>query len=141
MVEIRKARAEDVPSIVSLIADDQLGATRERPGDPRYLAVAREIARSLFIKSTFTPGLFEGLAGIAEFMVDMYRATGEPAYLDRAYDMAESVLWYGIPRSNGLAWPGRWMDRISSDYSSGAAGIGLFFVRLLNPDARFTMDL
>jgi GNAT superfamily N-acetyltransferase len=36
MVEIRRATAEDVPTIVELIANDQLGAKRESPGDPRY---------------------------------------------------------------------------------------------------------
>jgi GNAT superfamily N-acetyltransferase len=42
-VEIRRATAEDVPTIVALIANDQLGATRETPGDPRYLAAFEEI--------------------------------------------------------------------------------------------------
>ena len=30
---IRRARAEDVPAIVALLADDELGATRESPDD------------------------------------------------------------------------------------------------------------
>lgn len=34
----RQARAEDVDDIVAMLADDPLGATRERPGDPRYAA-------------------------------------------------------------------------------------------------------
>ncbi|MEV4318384.1 GNAT family N-acetyltransferase [Actinocrispum sp. NPDC049592] len=72
MVEIRKARAEDVPSIVSLIANDQLGAKREHPGDPRYLTAFEEIDRDPnqflavldlggevvgTLQLTFTPGL------------------------------------------------------------------------------------
>jgi GNAT superfamily N-acetyltransferase len=35
-VEIRRATASDVPSIVEMLADDPLGARRERPGDPAY---------------------------------------------------------------------------------------------------------
>ncbi|MGW5052141.1 GNAT family N-acetyltransferase [Actinokineospora sp. NPDC004072] len=41
---IRTATAADVPAIVALLADDPLGATRERPGDPRYAAAFAEIA-------------------------------------------------------------------------------------------------
>ncbi|HET9143441.1 GNAT family N-acetyltransferase [Actinophytocola sp.] len=33
---IRRARAADVAAIVAMLADDPLGAGRERPGDPRY---------------------------------------------------------------------------------------------------------
>jgi GNAT superfamily N-acetyltransferase len=42
-MEIRRARAEDVEQIVGMLADDPLGATRERPGDPRYLAAFAEL--------------------------------------------------------------------------------------------------
>jgi ribosomal protein S18 acetylase RimI-like enzyme len=34
MIEFRDARAEDVPAIVRLLADDPLGAKRERTDDP-----------------------------------------------------------------------------------------------------------
>ena len=33
---IRRASAQDVPAIVDLLADDDLGKTREAPGDPCY---------------------------------------------------------------------------------------------------------
>lgn len=36
--EFRRARAEDVAAIVAMLADDELGASRERPGDPAYAA-------------------------------------------------------------------------------------------------------
>jgi GNAT superfamily N-acetyltransferase len=42
-VEIRRAKAEDVPAIVDLIANDQLGSGRESPGDPRYLTAFEDI--------------------------------------------------------------------------------------------------
>jgi GNAT superfamily N-acetyltransferase len=42
-VEIRRATAADVPAIVALLADDPLGAKRERPGDPRYAAAFADI--------------------------------------------------------------------------------------------------
>jgi GNAT superfamily N-acetyltransferase len=42
-VDIRRATADDVPTIVDLIATDSLAATREKPGDPRYLAAFEKI--------------------------------------------------------------------------------------------------
>lgn len=69
---IRRARAEDVAAIVSLLADDPLGARREAPGDPvyaqafesidadprQYLAVA-EVRGAVVgtLQLTFIPGL------------------------------------------------------------------------------------
>lgn len=43
---LRKAWREDVPAIVAMLADDELGASRERPGDPApYYAAFDEIVR------------------------------------------------------------------------------------------------
>lgn len=46
MTEIvfRRAVAADVPAIVALLADDRLGAAREKPGDPAYGAAFAAIA-------------------------------------------------------------------------------------------------
>ncbi len=41
---IRPARRDDVPAIVAMLADDPLGARRERPGDPAYLAAFDAVA-------------------------------------------------------------------------------------------------
>lgn len=42
-VIIRRARASDVEEIVAMLADDPLGAARERPGDPRYAEAFAEL--------------------------------------------------------------------------------------------------
>jgi GNAT superfamily N-acetyltransferase len=41
---IRRATRADVPGIVAMLADDELGAARERPGDPAYLAAFDAVA-------------------------------------------------------------------------------------------------
>ncbi|WP_214317769.1 lanthionine synthetase C family protein [Nonomuraea sediminis] len=110
-------------------------------GSARHLAVAERIAQDLCLKFTVTPGLFEGLTGIAEFMLDMHRFTGEQAYLDQALDMAETILWFRVPAEGGTAWPGRSLDRITHDYATGAAGIGLFLARLCQPGPRLFLDI
>lgn len=105
-----------------------------------YLAAARQIAEDSAIKFSATAGLFEGLAGIGEFMLDMHRCTGDVAYRDQALDIAESIMWFRIERPNGAAWPGRWLDTLSNDYAAGAAGIGLFLARLIGTSDRVFLD-
>lgn len=43
----RQARVDDVATIVEMLADDKLGASRERPGDPIYDAVFAEMDNDL----------------------------------------------------------------------------------------------
>jgi GNAT superfamily N-acetyltransferase len=40
---IRRARLDDVEDIVAMLADDPLGAAREKPGDPGYAEAFAEI--------------------------------------------------------------------------------------------------
>ncbi|GLZ32729.1 N-acetyltransferase [Lentzea sp. NBRC 105346] len=71
-MKIRRATREDVAAIVAMLADDPLGATRERPGDPAYdkafevidadphqfLAVAEDNGQIIgTLQLTFTAGL------------------------------------------------------------------------------------
>ena len=42
---MRRATEADLDAIVALLADDELGRTRERPGDPRYAAAFAAIDR------------------------------------------------------------------------------------------------
>lgn len=110
-------------------------------GKEQYLSAARQIAHDLSIKFTVSPGLFEGLAGIAEFMVDMFVFTGDEIYRSMALDMAETILWFQVPAAGGISWPNRTIGGVSSDYATGAAGIGLFFARLLSPGPRLVLDI
>lgn len=102
-------------------------------GDRRYLRWAEQAARYLRVKYAVTPGQFMGLAGIGEFMVDMYTITGNKEYLRQAWRLAHSILLFRIPRKHGYAFPGRDLFRISYDFSTGSAGIGIFLHRLMNP--------
>ncbi len=44
-VELRRARAEDLPALVALLADDLLGSGREAPGDRELAAYRRAFAQ------------------------------------------------------------------------------------------------
>lgn len=110
-------------------------------GDELLEEAARIIADSAFCKWTILPNQIDGLAGIGEFMIDMFMSTREHKYLERAQEIAETILWYVIERPDGITFPGRWLNRISLDYATGSAGIGMFLLRLLNPGPRYIVDL
>jgi hypothetical protein len=110
-------------------------------GDRRYLEMAEKIAEGAGVKFTLVSSQWEGMSGIGEFLLDMYRATGNSAYRSHARDLAETILWYGIEKRGGLAFPGRWLNRICTDYATGSAGIGLFLHRLVNPCPWWFADL
>lgn len=107
----------------------------------RYGVLADHIAQDTFVKYAFAPGLFDGLAGIGELMLDMFCSTGDAAWRDLAFDIAETILWFRIETPGGTAFPGGWLTRISNDYATGAAGIGMFLRRLLQPGPRLFVDL
>ncbi|WP_405442120.1 lanthionine synthetase C family protein [Streptomyces avidinii] len=110
-------------------------------GIERYGDLARRVADDTFVKYSYSPGLFEGLAGIGEFMLDMYSFTGEREYRDRARDIAGTILWFRVENEHGIAFPGRWLNRIAHDYATGSAGIGMFLSRLVSPSERAFVDL
>ncbi|MCX5176139.1 lanthionine synthetase C family protein [Streptomyces virginiae] len=110
-------------------------------GIDRYGDLARRVADDTFVKYAYNPGLFEGLAGIGEFMLDMYRCSGDQDYWNKACDIAETILWFRVEDDDGTAFPGRWLNRITHDYATGSAGIGMFLSRLVEPRERDFVDL
>lgn len=90
-------------------------------------------------KYAISPSQFVGLSGLGEFLIDLHLFTGEERYLQWAYRVAEGVLLFGIPRPQGVAYPGRGLARISCDFGTGGAGVAAFFHRLLHPFPRFFM--
>jgi serine/threonine protein kinase len=102
-----------------LCGNDEYGSTLEKiciDADRRYAVF---------------PGRFVGLAGVGEFMLDMYDFTGETRYFNAAARTAEGVLQFAVERPGGIAFPGDMLSRLCCDYGTGSAGIALFLNRLL----------
>ncbi|WP_069114818.1 lanthionine synthetase C family protein [Jiangella alba] len=108
--------------------------------DEHYAALAARICTDAYVKFTVSPGLFDGLSGVGELMLDLSLATGEPHYAGWALDVAETISWFAVAKPQGTAWPSRSLDKISNDYATGAAGIGLFLTRLLHGGPRPFID-
>lgn len=109
---------------------------------PDYAEAARRTARGASMRFSAGPWQFEGLSGIGEAMLDLHYATGNDAALAEAYEIADSILRYRIEETpEGHGYPGRHLMRLSNDFATGAAGIGLFFDRLLHASPRPFYDV
>ncbi|WP_437669833.1 class III lanthionine synthetase LanKC [Sorangium sp. So ce131] len=100
-------------------------------GDERYLHMARKIALHLEGAYTVFPTNFAGMAGIGNFFVDMHRRTEEARYLEEARRFVDRVMLFAIARPAGLVFPGEELLRVSTDYGTGSAGIGMFIHRVV----------
>jgi serine/threonine protein kinase len=81
-------------------------------------------------KYTAFPGLFNGLAGLGNFLIDYAQFTGNDRYYSEAQNVADGIINFALNRPTGVAFPGDNLFRISTDYGTGSAGIGLFLNRL-----------
>ncbi|WP_437923635.1 class III lanthionine synthetase LanKC [Sorangium sp. So ce291] len=100
-------------------------------GDPRYLEMARKIARQIEGNYTVFPTNFSGMAGLGNFFVDMHRRTEEARYLEEARRFVDRVMLFALEKPSGLAFPGEELLRLSTDYGTGSAGTGMFIHRIV----------
>ncbi len=110
-------------------------------GESHYLDLARKAARPCGSFFSAAPHLFEGLASMGESLLDMFLVTGDESYLQKARQKAIQTLLFTIDRPEGIAFPGRYLFKISHDYGVGGAGIGLFLLRLVQLAPRTFHDL
>lgn len=118
--------------------------------DPASLALVREAVAGLDSAGLYgapAPGYGAnrfgvdfrfGLAGVADFLADLYDETGDRQYLDRALRLAEEIVARADPNPERLAWtvprwafmpdPGR--PAVFTSFFHGAAGPGLVFLKL-----------
>ena len=110
-------------------------------GDEEDLQAARRAADGAFARFSLQTDQFAGLSGLGEAMLDMYLVTGDKRFLAQASDIADSLLRFRIERPEGIAFPGRLLLRVSNDFGTGGAGVGLFLERLSKPGPRLLHDL
>ena len=109
--------------------------------EERYTTTLERIFLDTDRKYAVFPGKFMGLAGIGDFILDMYRFTGRRAYLESAHKIARGLMLFKLEKSGGVAFPGDRLLRISCDYGTGSAGVGLFLHRLLaDASSDFMLD-
>ena len=110
-VTFRRATAADVPAIVALLADDVLGAQREQPGDPAYLAAFEAIAadphqwlvvaqRDGAVVGTLQLTVIPGLShrGMSRALVEAVRVAAS----ERGSGLGTSLLEWAVERAREL---------------------------------------
>lgn len=105
-------------------------------GEDRLRKFADVCALSVSCRGTNKLWHDYGLAGYGELLLDMYDFTGDENYRNNAFYLAEALMPYRLQRKEGIAFPAEELVRISTDFASGMAGVGIFLHRLVNPGTR-----
>jgi len=109
-------------------------------GDTRYRDLAYKAAHYVQKKSSVFPGYIIGMTGIGEFFLDMYNLTGDKTFLGDVHWYVRDILSYKLEETEGIAFPGEELIRISTDFGAGSAGIGFFFDRIVRKQGRLFYD-
>lgn len=99
------------------------------------LDVAARAARSV-ARGTRWAGSTQchGLAGSIEFLLDMYQATRDDAYLREARSLGRLLEAFASQTEHGLAWPSESPAVFTPDYMVGYAGVAVCLLRLAAPE-------
>ncbi|WP_189037252.1 GNAT family N-acetyltransferase [Streptomyces daqingensis] len=111
-VTMRRATADDVPAIVSMLADDPLGARRESPDEPetyraaferidadpnQYLVVAERGSRTVgTLQLTVIPGLSR--RGASRALIEAVRVHSD----DRGTGLGSQIIEWAVAESRRL---------------------------------------
>jgi class III lanthionine synthetase len=98
-------------------------------GNQRYWSILEKIYLDVDRKYAVFPGRFMGLAGLGDFLMDMYETSRETRFLQSAHKVAEGIMQFQVER-RGIAFPGDSISRLSCSYANGSAGIAVFLNRL-----------
>ena len=102
---------------------------------PEAATIAARAARAVARGARWaSPTQCHGLAGNIEFLLDMFQATGETAYLSEARAQARLLDSFATEQDGLLVWPSELSDLISPSYMVGYAGVALCQLRLSDPE-------
>jgi len=112
-------------------------------GDSEYLETAIQGAEATFCYGDYRNNYTQctGLSGSGELLLEVYHATGDPKWKDRAIDFAHRCLGYKETTPAGEdAWPTDEKGLYSVDFENGASGVGHFLLRVCS-DGEIPMPL
>ncbi|WP_035806197.1 class III lanthionine synthetase LanKC N-terminal domain-containing protein [Kitasatospora mediocidica] len=81
-------------------------------------------------KYSAVPGLFHGLSGLGNVLLDAGELLGEERWFAEARRVAQGVLLSRTDRAEGVVFPGGRALRESTDFATGSIGVALFLDRL-----------
>ena len=106
-------------------------------GDPRFLRLAEQAANAAMRTKWRSPLVqCHGLAGNAEFLLDLHATTGDDSHLARANELAGAIWLRRVERDGTTLFPDDSGGDVTASFGTGMAGIGSFFLRLVHGTPR-----
>ncbi|MER6697273.1 class IV lanthionine synthetase LanL [Streptomyces fimicarius] len=111
-----------------------------RTGDERHreaaVHAAAGVREAMWLSS---PAACHGLAGNAEFLLDMSAALDDPRYRDRAGELAACIHTRAVRRDGLLVVPDESLEAVTGGYQTGVAGTVGMLLRLRDGGPRLWM--
>ena len=76
---------------------------------------------------------------MAELFIELAKITGDKTWSERAFEFAQKAFSYEKRVPEGPIWLASESRYGSPDFLTGAAGVGHFFLRLLQSDLRMPL--
>lgn len=99
-------------------------------GDSSYQQFIDEIKSSVSSKYTVNSGLFSGISGLGNYLLDAYQFLQQQDYYFLACQAADALQVFAVQRDEGLCFPANNRTKVSTDLADGSAGTALFLKRL-----------
>jgi lantibiotic modifying enzyme len=111
--------------------------------DDRYLELADKAACTVMrFKWESSVTQCHGLSGDGDFLMDMYKFTGNRSYKQMAKEVIDVIYMNRIYRDDAVVFAGEANMRIQCDYGTGMAGIGAFLSRYVEEkDRQLMLDI
>lgn len=111
-------------------------------GEPAYRQFLDDIKPSVAAKYTVNSGLFSGISGLGNYLLDAYQFLQQEEYYFLACQAADALKVFAVEREEGLCFPANNRTKLSTDYADGSAGTALFLHRLnqLGTNFNFMLD-
>lgn len=103
----------------------------EETRDPEALQRAISLGADSFRPFAVFPGMLMGKSGIGNSLLNIWAATGNEEFYDKAFEMARRTSLYSVDLGGRMGMVGDQLFRLSNDYGTGAAGVALFLNRLV----------
>jgi serine/threonine protein kinase len=100
-------------------------------GDTEYESAYRRLLPDTRRNLTVFPSLLFGMSGMGMFHLDAYLELGDGDSLAAAESLMEAVRLFAVKTPTGYAMPGEQLQRFSTDFATGSAGVLLFASSLL----------
>lgn len=106
-------------------------------GDSQYLDFIHAVKSSVASKYTINSGLFSGVSGLGNYLLDVYDFLHDQSYYHLACQAAAALKTFVVQREEGICFPANNRTKVNTDYADGSAGTALFLQRLAEGGENF----